>query len=248
MEQYFSTTENRLELYKNHNHIPNIEIKKYTFDEIDCEFGKIKKNNYSDTKIRIRYIKHTPQVSNYAILNCANSYKPNAGYKIDHGITQEGQLFYDTDIFAADFKNLYPFDFKNELLYAKNVTFHDCKDKQWDNDSIRKNDMIIAASKRLKHSRQTEQLEPTLERIIDSVFKVSLINNKSTLLLWPIGCGVFRNDPSIIAKLFVKSIKKHMFTFREVTMIIYDPDKSDKRFNDSFISELNDKWLNYRIN
>ena len=181
-------------------------------------------------------------------MNCVNSDKPNAGYKIEHSISQQGQLFYDTDIFTADLKNLYPFDFSNELLYAKNVTFHNCKDYQWDDSCVRKNDMIIAASKRLKYSGETKRLEPTLERIIDSILKVSLINKKSTLLLWPIGCGVFRNDPSIVAKLFVKSIKKHMFTFREICMIIYAPNRNDKKFNDSFISELNDKWLNYRIN
>ena len=208
----------------------------------------MEKRTYSDTKIRICYIQHTPQVSNYAILNCANADKPNAGYKIDHCITQEGQLFYDTYIFTANLKDLYPFDFSNELLYAKNVIFHNCIIYQWDDTCIRKNDMIIAASKRLKHSGQTKQLETTLERIIDSIFKVSLINKKSTLMLWPIGCGVFRNDASIVAKLFVKSIKKHMFTFREITMIIYAPNRNDKKFNVSFISELNDKWLNYRIN
>ena len=143
---------------------------------------------------------------------------------------------------------MYPFYFSNELLYAKNVTFHNCKNKHWDSASLRKNDMIIAASKRLKHSRETEKLEPTLERIINSIFKIALINKKSALLLWPIGCGVFRNNPETVAKLFVKTIKKNMFLFREITMVIYDTSKSDKRFNECFISELNNKYLNYRIN
>ena len=79
--------------------------------------------------------------------------KPNAGYKIDSSKTQEEQLFNDTDIYAADIYSdgecLYPFDFKNELLYAKNVTFHNNKYMQWDKNSLRKNDMIIAATKRL---------------------------------------------------------------------------------------------------
>ena len=143
---------------------------------------------------------------------------------------------------------MYPFDFSNELLYAKNVTFHNCKDKQWDGDNLRKNDMIIAASKRLKHSRETEKLEPKLERIISSIFKIALINKKSKILLWSIGCGVFRNNPDIVAKLFVKTIKENISNFREIFMVIYDPMKSDKRFNERFISELNDKWLNYQIN
>ena len=182
------------------------------------------------------------------ILNCANSDSPNAGYKIDHGITQEGQLFRDTDVFTANFKDLYPFDFKNELLYAKNVTFHNNQGIQWDPNCLRKNDMIFAASKLVKDIKETEQLKPALERIIDSIFKLAYINHHSILLLWPIGCGVFKNDHRIIAKLFVKPIKAHIGYFREIVMVIYSPTRSNKRFNDSFIAELNNNPLSYRIN
>ena len=247
MDFKFFKRENRLELYKKEGHIPDIELSKYTFDDIDHEFLKVKQRNYQ-TKIRIIYSKHIPFDSECVILNCANSDLPNAGYKIDKKPTQEGQLFNDSDIFAADFNGMYRFDFSNELLHVKNRTFHNCKDKQWDGDNLRKNDMIIAASKRLPHSRETEKLEPKLERIISSIFKIALINKKSKILLWPIGCGVFRNNPDIVAKLFVKTIKENISNFREIVMVIYDPRKSDKCLNDRFISELNNKWLNYRIN
>ena len=191
MDLRYFKSENRLELYKKHNHIPSIEIKKYSFDQIDLEFDKLEKRTYSDTKIRIHYIQYIPQVANCAVLNCANADKPNAGYKIDHCIAQEGQLFYDSDIFTADLKDLYRFDFSNELLYAKNVTFHTVIDYQWEDSCIRKNDMIIAASKRLKHSGETKRLESALERIIDSIFKVSLIHKTSTLLLWQLDAEFF---------------------------------------------------------
>ena len=248
MNHTFTTVENRLNLYKKANHIPIVEITKYTFDEIQDKFNKRKKDDYVGTKIKIKYLKYFPQISNCVILNCANSDSPNAGYKIDHGITQEGQLFRDTDVFAANFKELYPFDFKNELLYAKNVTFHNNQDIQWDPICLRKNDMIFAASKHLKHPQETVQLKSILERIIDSIFKVACINQKSILLLWPIGCGVFKNDQQIIAELFGKAIKTHIGYFREIVMVIYSPSKSDKKFNNSFIAELNKNSLSYRIN
>ena len=69
-----------------------------------------------------------------------------------------------------------------------------------------------------------------------------------TLLLWPIGCGVFKNDQRIIAELIAKSIKAHIGYFKEIVMVIYDPTRSDKKFNDCFIAELNKKSLSYRIN
>ena len=144
--------------------------------------------------------------------------KPNAGYKIDSSKTQEEQLFNDTDIYAADIYSdgecLYPFDFKNELLYAKNVTFHNNKYMQWDKNSLRKNDMIIAAAKRLKHPKHTQKYIPMFHEIIESVFKIAAINNKRKLLLRPLGCRDFKNDPVIVASLFADTIiKKDIIIF-----------------------------------
>ena len=248
MDHAFTTVDNRLNLYKKANHIPIVDITKSTYNEIQNEFDKRKRDDYIGTKIKIKYLRHFPEVSNCVILNCANSDSPNAGYKIDYGITQEGQLFRDTDVFTANFKEFYPFDFKNELLYSKNVTFHNNQDIQWDPACLRKNDMIFAATKRLKYPWQTEQLKPALERIIDSIFKVAYINQKPILLLWPIGCGVFKNDQQIIAELFTKAIKAHIGYFKEIVMVIYSSSRSDKKFNDSFIAELNKNSLSYRIN
>ena len=76
MDLKFFKSENRLELYKENGHIPDIELTKYTFDEIDLKAKNLKTKNYSDTKIRILYSKHIPLDSNYAVLNCANSDKP----------------------------------------------------------------------------------------------------------------------------------------------------------------------------
>ena len=199
-------------------------------------------------KVKIEYHKHFPQIYNYVILNCANSDAVNAGYRINHCITQEGQLFHDSDVFASDLAKFYPFNFKNELLYATNVTFHNNANLQWDPFSLRTNDVIFAASKRLKNTYQTEQLKPDLERIIDSIFKVAFINKRFHLYLRPIGCGVFKNDQRIIAQLFSKAIKDHIGYLKEIVMVIFDQEGADKRFNDCFISELNKRQLCYRIN
>ena len=248
MNQKLTDIDIRFLLYKKANHIPIVEIKKYTFDEIQHDFDIIKTDDYIGTKIKIKYYKHFPQVSNCVILNCANSDSVNAGYGINHCVTQEGQLFHDTDIFAEDFKNFYPFNFKNELLYARNVTFHNNDDLQWDPSCLRMNDAIFAASKRLKNAYETMELKSDLETNIDSIFKVVYINKKLNLFLWPIGCGVFKNDQRILAKLFAKSIKAHVGYFKEIVMVIYDPKRADRTFNDCFIDELNKKQLCYRIN
>ena len=248
MDQRLKDIDNRFLLYKKGNHIPFVEIKKYTFDEIQHDFDIMKTNYYISTKIKIKYYKHFPQVSNCVILNCANSDAVNAGYGINHCVTQGGQLFHDSDVFASDLNKFYPFDFQNELLYARNVTFHNNADIQWDPSYLRTNDVIFAASKRVENAYETEKMKPDLERLIDSIFKVAFINKKLNLYLWPIGCGVFKSNQQIIAELFAKAIRDHVGYLKEIVMVIYDPEGADKRFNDCFIDELNKNQLCYRIN
>ena len=102
----------------------------------------------------------------------------NAGYDINHRITQEGQLFYDSDVFASELRNLYPFKFDKELLYVENVTFHNHEDWQIDINSFRKNDVIFAASKKLKQNYETDFIEEKLEKIIEAIFKIAIVKNK----------------------------------------------------------------------
>ena len=160
----------------------------------------------------------------------------NAGYRIDHSITQEGQIFHDSDVFAAkNLSDFYPFNFKEELLFVKNVTFHNYKSKQWDSNALRKNDVIFAASKRIKNPMEFEKIKSDLERIIESIFRVAIINGNRSVYFWPIGCGVFRNNKPEVAKLIVKIIKKNIGYFHDISMVIYEKEGNDKMFNYCFI-------------
>ena len=118
MNQKLRDIDSRLLLYKKGNHIPSVEIKKYTFNEIQHNFDMVKADDYVSTKIKIEYHKHFPQICNCVILNCANPDAVNAGYRINHRVTQEGQLFHNSDVFASNLAEFYPLNFKNELLYA----------------------------------------------------------------------------------------------------------------------------------
>ena len=169
--------DNRLNLYKKNDHFPIGQAEKYKFDEIDKCFNNFKNYYISKIKIRICYYKNLPQISHCAILNCANSDAMNAGYRINHCITQEGQIFHDSDVFAAkNLSDFYPFNFKEELLYVKNVTFHNNKSIQWDPIQLRKNDVIFAASKKIKDTFEFEKIKPHLKRIIESIFRIAFIN------------------------------------------------------------------------
>ena len=240
MSKHLKDENDRWLVYKKYNHIPSVKVTKYNFDEIDATFDNLKLTNRFNTRIRISYEKHFPRVHNCVILNCANSDAVNAGYRINHRITQEGQLFHDSDVFASKFDN--------ELLYAKDVTFHNNDDLQFDIYSLRKNDVIFAASKRLKRNYETDFIKDDLQRIIDAIFKIAIIKRKEHLYLWPIGCGAFKNNPRVVAELFAKAINNYDIHFRELVMVIYDRDNKDKSFNHFFINALNKEHVNYRIN
>ena len=53
----------------------------------------------------------------------------------------------------------------------------------WDKNSIRKNDIIIAAAKRLKHPKHTQKYKPILGNTIEEIFKIVAINERQKLLL-----------------------------------------------------------------
>ena len=248
MDKYAKDEEDRWLVYKKYNHVPSVKVTKYNFDEIEVEFDNKKLSNRYNTKIRISYERNFPLVNNCIILNCANADAVNAGYRINHRITQEGQLFYDSDVFASNLADFYPFSFNNELLYAKDVTFHNNCDLQFDVFSLRKNDVIFAASKRCKHNYETDFIKDDLERIIDSIFKIAVVKRKEHLYLWPIGCGAFKNNPRIVAELFAKAINKYDIYFREIVMVIFDRNGNDKSFHYFFIDALNKEHINYRIN
>ena len=104
--------ENRLDLYKRNNHLPIGQAEKYKFSEIDRCFNNLKSNlKIIKTQINICYYKKLPQIFNSVILNFVNSDSPNAGYRIDRCITQEGQIFHDSDVFAAKNLSDLPFQF-----------------------------------------------------------------------------------------------------------------------------------------
>ena len=236
----------RMETYERCRHIPHSTPRKYSFDFINRKFDHKEVNN-DIGKVTISYRKYFPTDYNAAFLVYANADKMNAGYPINYRVTQEGQIFHDTDVFASDLRELYPFSFDRELLYVENVTFHNHEDWQIDISSFRQNDLIFAASKQLKQPYETDFIKEKLEKIIDSIFKIALVKNKKRIYLWPLGCGEFKNNPKVVAEIFAAAIKKYKRWFREIIMTIYDKEKMDKSFNTFFINALKKIDVAYNI-
>ena len=237
--------EERMEIYRKCNHIPYLITTKYNFDNINYNFSHMEGTISSLGIVTILYQKYFPKVFNSVFLCCANPDKMNAGYNINYKLTQEGQIFYDSDVFASDLRNLYPFKFDKELIYVENVTFHNHEDWQVDINSFRKNDIIFAASKKLNQPYETDFIKEKLENIIEAVFKIAILKKKRTIYLWPLGCGVFKNNPKIIAGIFARKIKVYQTFFEDITMVIHDKDRRDKSFNTFFIEALKKNAIDF---
>ena len=74
------------------------------------------------------------------------------------------------------------------------------------------------------------KIEATLRRRAGYVLTVARDNGHRSLLLGAWGCGVFRNDPSMVADAFGQWLKEPGFQgcFDRVVFGVYDPSKSQK--------------------
>ncbi len=75
-----------------------------------------------------------------------------------------------------------------------------------------------------------------MRKRIDKLLMLSVINNHKTLILGAWGCGVFQNDPKVIANLFAELLKeKYTGAFEKVVFAIY---AKNKKFIEAFQNEF----------
>jgi uncharacterized protein (TIGR02452 family) len=77
-----------------------------------------------------------------------------------------------------------------------------------------------------------KSLPELMERRIDKLFALALQNKNETLILGAWGCGVFQNDPKLIAELFAKQLNgKYKNQFKHVEFAIFS---RNEKFIDAF--------------
>ncbi|MFC4633428.1 TIGR02452 family protein [Dokdonia ponticola] len=89
--------------------------------------------------------------------------------------------------------------------------------------------------KRFEIERMSE-IEGIMRKRIDKVLGLSAINNHTVLILGAWGCGVFQNDPQMIAHLFSELLKTtYKRVFEKVVFSIYS---KNKKFIEAFQNEF----------
>jgi uncharacterized protein (TIGR02452 family) len=86
-------------------------------------------------------------------------------------------------------------------------------------------------------SQNIDEIEPIMKRRIEMVLSICKDQGHKTLILGAWGCGVFGNDPKVIARLFKELlVNKYENQFKKVVFSIYS---KDENFINPFIQSFN---------
>lgn len=80
---------------------------------------------------------------------------------------------------------------------------------------------------------RTSEIEPTLRRRAELVLYAAARSRIESLVLGAWGCGVFRNDPRLVARVFADLLKPGCawaVHFKRIVFAVFDPEKSGPNF------------------
>ena len=163
-----------------------------------------------------------------AVLNFA-SYKNPGGKFLEGSMAQEESLCHHSTLYPVleRCNEFYEFNrthlnnslYDHRVLYTPNIIF----------DDRYAVDVITCAFPNMipyvKYNKpiNTEYYIDLLSNRVDSIFHTASINEVDTLILGAIGCGVFKNSPSVVASIFINRIKDvWIHKFSEITFAIPD--------------------------
>ena len=190
---------------------------------------------------------------NVACLNFAYAKNPGGGF-LGGAQAQEESLARATGLYPCinQMHEMYEYNkklrtciYSNYMIFSNQVpVIRDSNDNLLDN--ICEVSMITSPAvntgviKRQEPSK-IASIENVMRRRISMIFNIALVNQVETLILGAWGCGVFQNDPAIIAQLFAEQLNgKYKNAFKKIVFAILDnPKKSTiEQFNKVFNEAL----------
>jgi uncharacterized protein (TIGR02452 family) len=180
-----------------------------------------------------------------AVLNFASAKKPGGGF-IGGASSQEESLARSSSLSASLTKDftMYQYNraratflYSDYMIYSPEVLF-------WMDDTGTvletpvKADVITAPAPNkgamLQHKRQHEidAIESTFKTRIDKLLALAQSQQVECLILGAWGCGVFKNDPSDVARYFKEAIDStYKHCFKKVVFAIYGGSRSSDCLN-----------------
>ena len=126
-----------------------------------------------------------------------------------------------------------------DIIYTPDVTVFRKDDERMDvlpKDRWYSVDVITCAAPNLNRIRldESEQYSAMRERA-GRILSVAAEEGAESLVLGAFGCGVFGNDPSIVAKAFRDALEECKGSFHEIVFAIYGKESNLDAFKDAFL-------------
>ncbi len=177
------------------------------------------------------------------VLNFASAKNPGGGF-LGGASAQEESLARSSNLYETQIKDKTMYDFNRNqssflysdyMLYSPNVLFwNDDKGNYFEKPFVV--DMITAPAPNKgameQHNRKEEiaVTEEILKARMDKVLAIAAKQKIDTLILGAWGCGVFKNEPKDVARLFKEIIAaKYSGSFKKIVFAVFD--NSDKKAN-----------------
>lgn len=165
------------------------------------------------------------------ILNMASAKKPGGGV-LNGARAQEEELCRRSNLYCTLDNVQYPLLY-DEYAYSEAVSFF--KDEQYGNIDRFKCDVITIAALNKNSKYWADDISKDYDIIMRAKIRAMLIDphlHKCTnLVLSAFGCGVFKNDPTEVAKIFKEELNNYKCLYNNVIFAIYNDHNSD---NDNY--------------
>lgn len=161
------------------------------------------------------------------ILNMASAKKPGGGV-IGGARAQEEELCRRSNLFFTLNGIKYPLLY-DEYVYSENVSFF--KDEFYGKIDRFKCDVITIAAVNRNSKYWADDVTDDYEKIMRAKIRAILFEPNQhgckILILSAFGCGVFKNDPAVIATMFKEELERFKHAYDNVIFAIYNDHNSD---------------------
>jgi len=180
-----------------------------------------------------------------AVLNMASSKRPGGGVQ-NGSVAQEECLFRCSNLYHIQ-KEFYPIDSK-EFIFSKNVSF--VKNGNYERIEPILADVITMPAINLNKNHIDNVIvkdsivdyEERMIEKINKIFDIAEENLNKNLILGAWGCGVFKNEPKVVAEFFNIVLEKKRFFFDKIIFAIINDQNSVANNYQIFLNTIKTKY------
>ena len=185
--------------------------------------------------------KYSPSNKNnkMLVLNLASDKQFGGGVRTG-AMAQEEELFRKTDYGNHFGEELYPLDKDDFVVTPYVYVVKDSNYKHLDAKNIIPFDGLAIAGIRsplLDNGKLNEYDYNLTKQKIEIIFKFAIYNNNKNLVLGALGCGVFRNPPEDIVKIYNYCLEKYDGYFENIIFSVLSTNNNNnyKIFNENIL-------------